>query len=103
MLFWLEVAFLRVYMRIFKAITALLPIHWPQEFTGPGSAHELLSHIKHEGHTHLFLVTDSNLMKAGVVPPLLAQIEALGLEVTLFQDVSPDPPMAQIELGFQRL
>ncbi|CUS49565.1 MAG: alcohol dehydrogenase [Idiomarinaceae bacterium HL-53] len=103
MLFWLEVAFLRIYMRLFKAITALLPIHWPREFSGPGSAQELLAHIKNEGHAHIFLVTDSNLIKAGVVPPLLEKIGALGMQVTLFQEVSPDPPMAQIELGYQRL
>lgn len=42
----------------------------------------------------VFLVSDKGLMKAGLVAPVIAQLEATGIDVTLFDDVVADPPEA---------
>ncbi|KZL12764.1 MULTISPECIES: iron-containing alcohol dehydrogenase [unclassified Pseudovibrio] len=42
----------------------------------------------------VFLVSDKGLMKAGLVEPVIAQLEAAGIDVTLFDDVVADPPEA---------
>ncbi|WP_108819681.1 iron-containing alcohol dehydrogenase [Pseudovibrio sp. Alg231-02] len=42
----------------------------------------------------VFLVSDKGLMKAGLVAPVIAQLEAAGIDVTLFDDVVADPPEA---------
>ncbi|KZL03864.1 MULTISPECIES: iron-containing alcohol dehydrogenase [unclassified Pseudovibrio] len=42
----------------------------------------------------VFLVSDKGLMKAGLVDPVIAQLEAAGINVTLFDDVVADPPEA---------
>jgi len=45
---------------------------------------------------HLFLVTDPGLVKAGVIAPVVAALEAAGRAVTLYQDVEADPPEARV-------
>jgi alcohol dehydrogenase class IV len=42
----------------------------------------------------VFLVSDKGLMKAGLVEPVIAQLETAGIDVTLFDDVVADPPEA---------
>ncbi|KZK87926.1 1,3-propanediol dehydrogenase [Pseudovibrio sp. W64] len=42
----------------------------------------------------VFLVSDKGLMKAGLVEPVIAQLETVGIDVTLFDDVVADPPEA---------
>ncbi|KZK91088.1 1,3-propanediol dehydrogenase [Pseudovibrio sp. Ad5] len=42
----------------------------------------------------VFLVSDKGLMKAGLVEPVITQLEAAGIDVTLFDDVVADPPEA---------
>lgn len=44
----------------------------------------------------LFLITDPGLVKAGVVAPVVAALEAAGREVTVYQDVEADPPEARV-------
>lgn len=48
-----------------------------------------------EGH-RLFVVTDPGLVRAGVVAPVVAALEALGREVVVYQDVEADPPEARV-------
>ena len=50
MLHALEVLFLRIYMRIFKAVTAILPFKWPCTFQGADSSLALIRHMASEGH-----------------------------------------------------
>lgn len=44
----------------------------------------------------LFVVTDPGLVKAGVIAPVVAALEAAGRSVTLYQDVEADPPEARV-------
>ncbi|KZK76037.1 1,3-propanediol dehydrogenase [Pseudovibrio sp. Ad13] len=42
----------------------------------------------------VYLVSDKGLMTAGLVDPVIAQLVAAGIDVTLFDDVVADPPEA---------
>ena len=42
----------------------------------------------------VFLVSDNGLMKAGLIKPVIAQLEAVGISTILFDDVVADPPEA---------
>lgn len=44
------------------------------------------------GAKHLFIVTDQGLVKAGLLAPVVAAMEAAGVKATLFSDVLADPP-----------
>ncbi|MFT5063279.1 MAG: alcohol dehydrogenase [Gammaproteobacteria bacterium] len=93
------VFFLRAYMYIFKAVTAILPIKWPKTFEGAGSSLELVRHISAEGHTKVLIVTDAMLVKLGLIAPIAAEMEKQGIEYRVYDGVLPDPTVAQIEAG----
>lgn len=44
----------------------------------------------------LFVVTDPGLVKAGVIAPVVAALEATGREVVVYQEVEADPPEARV-------
>jgi alcohol dehydrogenase class IV len=44
----------------------------------------------------LFVITDPGLVRAGLVAPVLAALEAAGRQVTLYQEVEADPPEARV-------
>jgi alcohol dehydrogenase len=98
-MFALKVLCLRIYMIIFKGVTLILPFKWPRMFDGPGSSLELCRHIAAQGHTKILLVTDSMLVKLGLLDDMQAELEQLGVTVVMFDGVKPDPTIEQIEAG----
>ena len=59
---------------------------------GQGSIQELAEQTKRLGGSHIFLVTDKGLVAAGLLVPVLEQINAAGLTCTVFDAVVADPP-----------
>jgi alcohol dehydrogenase len=98
-MFTLKVLCLRIYMIIFKGITVILPFKWPKIFDGSGSSLELCRHIAAEGHKKVLLVTDSMLVKLGLLDAMQAELEKLGVTVVIYEGVKPDPTIQQIEAG----
>lgn len=93
------VFFLRAYMMVFKAVTAILPFKWPQTFEGAGSSLELVRHIASEGHGKVLIVTDAMLVKLGLINDITAELEKQGVEFQVYDGVLPDPTVEQIETG----
>ena len=58
----------------------------------PGSALTLADYCRRLGMRRPLLVTDPGLMSIGLVPPVIAAIEASGLPLTVFDQVREDPP-----------
>jgi alcohol dehydrogenase len=98
-MFALKVLCLRIYMRIFKGITVILPFKWPKIFDGPGSSLELCRHIANQGHKKILLVTDSMLVKLGLLDAMQVELEKQGITVVIYDGVMPDPTITQIEAG----
>jgi alcohol dehydrogenase len=98
-MFALKVLCLRIYMRIFKGITVILPFKWPKIFDGPGSSLELCRYIANQGHKKILLVTDSMLAKLGLLDAMQVELEKQGITVVIYDGVMPDPTIAQIEAG----
>lgn len=103
MLFGLEVLFLRIYMIVFKAATAILPFKWPQTFEGPDSSLELCRHIHTQGHSKVLIVTDAMLVKLGLLDKMKAELDSLKLAYVVYDGVQPDPTIEQIESGYSIL
>lgn len=61
-----------------------------------GGASRLGEIVKGLGVSHLFVVTDAGLVKAGLVDAALASLTACGVEATVFSDVLADPPEASV-------
>ena len=98
-MFALKVLCLRIYMIIFKGMTVILPLKWPKIFEGAGSSIELCRHIANEGHKKILLVTDSMLVKLGLLNAMQGELEKQGVTVVIYDGVMPDPTIAQIEAG----
>lgn len=94
---------LRGYMLGLRAVTAAMPFRWPRLFEGSGSAMALLAHLAEAGHRRVLVVTDASLVELGLLAPLCAELERLGVEPLLFSAITPDPTIDQVEAGLARL
>jgi len=99
MLHTLEVAALRVWMRLFGMTTAMLPFRWPRAFEGSDSSLELVRFMAASRHRRVLVVTDAVLLKLGVLDRILAELDMLGVAHVVFDGVEPNPTVAQIEAG----
>ncbi|MCE2680930.1 MAG: iron-containing alcohol dehydrogenase [Burkholderiales bacterium] len=103
MLHLIEVFFLRIYMLIFKGVTAILPFKWPKTFEGADSSLDLVRHISSLGYSRVLIVTDAVLVKLGVLGKMTAELERLGMKYAIYDGVEPNPTVAQIDAGYEVL
>ncbi|HEY1058221.1 MAG TPA: iron-containing alcohol dehydrogenase [Limnobacter sp.] len=100
MLHALEVIFLRLYMLIFKAVTAMLPFKWPKVFEGTDSSLELVRFIAAQGHKRVLIVSDAVLVKLGILNKMQAELQRLNVQYAVYDGVEPNPTVQQIEAGY---
>lgn len=104
MLYALEIAFLRVYMMIFRIVVQyLLPFRFPKTFEGPDSSLDLARHVVKEGHKKILIVTDEMLVKLGLLNGIEDALKEAGADYVIFDGVLPDPTVALIESGVDLL
>ena len=103
MLHALEILFLRIYMLIFKAVTAILPFKWPRTFEGVDSSLALVRHMAAEGYRDVLVVTDAVLNKLGVLNRIKEEMDKAGIKYVVYDGVEPNPTVAQIEAGHRLL
>ncbi len=101
--FSLKVFFFKVWQFLLKLTTPLLRFRTPELFTGPGSSLVLCEHIAKTGVTNLLIVTDAMLVKIGLLNPIQEKLRALGIGITVYDGVLPNPTIAQIETGLTML
>jgi alcohol dehydrogenase len=82
--------------------TRLAPIPQPTLLVGPGSSLRLAHAACHGGHAKLLVVTDADISRLGLMQPLLDAFDARGMPYVVFDQVSADAPMPQIDAGAQR-
>lgn len=71
----------------------------PALLAGPGSSARIGSHLPARFGQRLLVVTDKGLVAAGLVAPILADLQAAGMSLAIFDAVSADPPEAQVLAG----
>ena len=102
--FSLKVALFRFWQFMIKWTTKLLNIRTPELFNGPGSALQLCEHIAQRTDVrNLLIVTDAMLVKLGLVQPLQARLNELGVRTVVYDGVLPNPTIEQIETGLSVL
>ena len=97
--FAIKVFFFRIWQFLLKISTPLLFFRTPRLFTGPGSSLQLCEHIAQTGVKSLLVVTDAMLVKIGLLKPMLEKLGTLGVKVTVYDGVLPNPTIEQIENG----
>ena len=86
-------------MRAAGVFTRLLPIPQPTMMVGPGASARLGQAINDFGHHKVLIVTDAVITRLGLTAPLIQALKAGGTQYVVFDAISPDAPIAQIEEG----
>ncbi|NNM51719.1 MAG: iron-containing alcohol dehydrogenase [Pseudomonadales bacterium] len=86
-----------------KVVATVIAVPRPLVLLGPGSALRLCDTMSHMGVNHVLIVTDSILVKLGIINPMISRLEALGIKATVFSGVTPDPTLAVVEQGLAAL
>ncbi|MFZ4481214.1 MAG: iron-containing alcohol dehydrogenase, partial [Rhodoferax sp.] len=88
-------------MRVAGLATRLLPIPVPTMMVGPGAAARLGQAINDFGHRKILIVTDATISGLGLMLPMTQTLAAGGTEFFVFDEISPDAPIEQIEKGVE--
>lgn len=84
-----------------QALTYFLPVSHPLVFSGQDSSFSLCSNIAHLGMRRVLIVSDKVLLNLGVIQPIQQALIQLGIHVTIFDGVRPDPTFTVVEQGIQ--
>ena len=90
------------YITGLRAVSYWLNIPKPTVFMGRGSSLRLCESVAQFGLRKLLIVTDQALYDMGLLNPILASLETLGMPYNLFTDVTPDPSFSVVESGLRR-
>ncbi|MFB6134151.1 MAG: iron-containing alcohol dehydrogenase [Halanaeroarchaeum sp.] len=63
---------------------------------GFGATDELTSFLEEHGVERALVVTDLGVRDAGATDPVVARLEEAGVEITVFDDVRPDPAFSTV-------
>ncbi len=69
----------------------------PRIVLGPGAVSGVGAEVKALGASRVLIVTDPGIIAAGLLDPVKSSIEAAGVALTVFSDVSPDPRFETID------
>lgn len=82
-----------------RTLSTLYPPQKPLLFSGAGASRKLADLMIRGGQTRPLLVTDSFLLKNGILDDLIAFLKEAGCEVTIFDGINPNPTFAVVEAG----
>jgi len=88
------------------AIKVLLKVVIPPRpivILGENSSIDLCNNISMLGAKKVLIVTDSVLYNLGVTTPLVAALEAKGIQCSIFSEVTPDPTLSVVNKGLNML
>ncbi|MDX1497149.1 MAG: iron-containing alcohol dehydrogenase, partial [Salinisphaeraceae bacterium] len=93
-----------VSMKGLKAGTSVLPLfRWPKTFEGDTPSLDLCQYIIKKRHKSVFFVTSKTPVRTGLVQPMIDALEAGGMQVTVYDEVKPDPTIEDIEAAVSQL
>ena len=95
--------FSRFMIRVLRMVTPLLAFPKPFSFVGPDASLSMGREIIGLGVKRVMLITDGPLLKLGLADPLVALFQSAGITVDVFSEIEPDPSVALVLNGVQRL
>ncbi len=79
-------------------------VTWPPSSTfGVGASESIGQRAKSRGATRALLVTDSGIARAGLAEQIAGHLRRAGVEVLIFDQVKPNPTMAEVTEGVSLL
>lgn len=89
----------RAQQKAMKVASIVLPFPVPLLLSGPGSVRQLAENITNRGRKHVLVVTDKVLMDLKLLDGLFESLQQNGIRYTVFDDVQPNPTIANVEEG----
>jgi len=89
----------RVFQKVMKLASKIIPFPIPVLLTGPGSVMMLAQNIKARGIKHVLVVTDKVLTDLRLLDGFLASLKEHGVAYTVFDDVQANPTIENVEAG----
>jgi len=80
-------------------VTRRLPIPQPLLMVGPGASARLGQAVADFGHRRVLVVTDAVVSSLGLMKPLLDALKSTGTPYVIFDAISPDAPIPEVEEG----
>jgi alcohol dehydrogenase len=102
-MFYIQVAFYKAIMQVLKLAGKLIPQTQPFIFTGKDAALALTKLIIEQDKQHVFIVTDAVLNKLGIANKICEQLALHNVNVTVFDQVTPDPSESVVNDGIALL
>ncbi len=103
MFFQIDVVLQRLFMQLLKFSTRFLNMRQPELLSGPGSSVQLARCIAERGHQRVLIVSDAVLVQLGLLKAMQSELAERGVDYVVFDGVTPDPTIEQIEAGLQLL
>ncbi len=103
MMFSLQTLFYRFVMCVTKVIVFFVPDAKPTVLSGEGSSIRLTDTVAHFGLKKVLIVTDTMLVKLGVIAPIAEALKEKGVEPVIFDGVEPDPSFDVVDAGLAQL
>ena len=92
-----------VSMKGLKAGTAVMPFRWPKTFEGEAPSVDMCRYLVSKRHKSVLLVTSKTPVRTGLIDPLLAELGAGQVKVTVYSEIKPDPTVEDIETAVEVL
>lgn len=89
----------RTYQTAFRAVLPILPYREPKPLASFEAAAETLAH---NGVRCVLIVTDKTIMALGLTQELERQLDANGIAYSIFDEVVPNPTIANVEAARER-
>lgn len=86
---------------VLRIMSTLYPAQKPLLFSGVGSTEKLAEFMIDGGHKRPLIVTDSFLVKNGMLDTLLAHLKDHGCQAAVFDGIIPNPTFAVVEAGLK--
>lgn len=102
-MFYIKVAFYKAIMQVLKLAGKLIPQTQPFIFSGKDAALALTKLIIEQDKQHVFIVTDAVLNKLGIANKICEQLALHNVNVTVFDQVTPDPSESVVNDGIALL
>ncbi|GAB7548558.1 iron-containing alcohol dehydrogenase [Cupriavidus sp. 8B] len=73
----------------------------PRVILKAGATCELAPVLIERGYSRILVVTDHGVVRAGIVGPMIDALKGAGLDIAVFDQVEPDPPVAVVNAAVE--
>lgn len=91
----------RTVQKALYLMSCFIPWKEPELIKYAGALKELPQKIKGDGFLSVFIVTDKNLMKLGLLNSLFEGLDGQGIKYSLYDGTEPNPTIKNIEEAFK--